>query len=107
MEREDVLSLILDAETEYRSAVRTSVKEAENYAAECRAQQTAHYEALELDWLHFENAETEKLEKALSAVERKEARKAIKAKGNLRAKYENKAEAISGRLFEEVLSIWR
>ena len=103
---EDILYLLLQAENEYHSAMKNAVKEAEDYADECRERQNGYIEELKKNWHLFENSENGKLEQMLSENERKLEAKAAELKEYLRISQKKKADLISERLKEEVLSLY-
>lgn len=105
---EDILSLILQAETEYRSFVEKAAEQAEGYAAECKERREAYIETLKQELNAFEKDENESLALTLAENERAMENEAAELKERLRACQAKKAEAISDRLAKEVLSLtWR
>jgi len=103
---ESILSLLLQAENEYDAAIKNAVKETENYADECRKEQDAYVDGLNRDWEIFEKSETDKLDKTLAETEQNLEIKMAELKNQLKLRQEKKAELISGRLKEEVISLY-
>ena len=104
--KEDVISEILRAENDYNYALSSAVKEAEQYAAEARAQQSAWQDKLRQDFRHFEKAERDRFEETLSESMRKMDEENTAAKELMRTRQQKKAGEISDRLKEEVLSLY-
>jgi predicted nucleic acid-binding Zn-ribbon protein len=86
--------------------MKNAVKAAEDYAAERRGEQNAYIEELKQNWHSFENSENEKLEKMLSEDEQRLELKTAELKDKLRISQKKKADMISERLKEEVLSLY-
>ena len=104
----EILSLLLQAESEYGSAMRSAIREAEAYAGERRREQEAYEEELKREWHRFEEEQNGALEKALALEEERMEAEAIILKERMRLRQEEKADEISERLKEEVLSqLWR
>ena len=103
---EDILYALLQAENEYQAAMKNAVKDAEDYADDCRNKQIAYIEELKQNWHLFEKSEKEKLEKRLSDDEQKLEIKAAELKRQLKISQEKKADLISERLKGEVLSLY-
>ncbi|MCL2518188.1 MAG: hypothetical protein FWF15_06450 [Oscillospiraceae bacterium] len=101
---EDILTLLLQVENEYQTAMRNAVKEMEEYADECRQKQLAYIEELKHGWNMFEKTENEKLAKMLSDDEERLETMTIELKNQLKLAQEKIAEMISERLKKEVLS---
>jgi len=100
------LALLLQAENEYNTAVKTAVSEAENYADGCKKNQNAFIESLKQEWHLFEKSENEKFEKILDENEQNLEAKTKELKKQLKINQERKADFISERLKEEVLSLY-
>ena len=106
--KEDILSLLLQAESEYHSSVKHAVKEAESYVENRRGEQAAYIERLKRNLVSFEKAEGDVLEQTLLDECKKMEGEAAKLKGQMKARQEGKADHISKLLKEEVLSLlWR
>ena len=106
--QENVLSLLLQTESEYHRAIRHAVKEAENYVQERRGTQAAYVEELRRKLLSFEESEGEALELKLLYESGKMEEEAERMKERMKKRQEEKADQISGVLKEEVLSLlWR
>ena len=103
---EDILYVLLQAENEYQSAMKNAVKEAEDYADGLRNKQAAYIEELKQNWHLFEVSENEKLEKMLFDDEQRLEAKTADLKEQLRISQKKKADLISERLKEEVLSLY-
>ena len=107
-DNEDILSLLLRVEDEYHEAMENAVKEAENYAEGCKEEQNAYLENLKRDWHSFEKAENDKLAQMLAENEKKLEAQTAELKNRLKTSQKNKADIISGRLKDEVVSlIWQ
>ena len=103
---EDILSVLLQAESEYHAAVNTAVKKGENYADNCRKKQSAYIETLKRDWDLFEKTESDKLKNTLSDDEKRMDKEKEESKEKLKISQKEKADTISERLKEEVLSLY-
>ena len=103
---DEIWYLLLQAEKEYDNSVKNAVKAAEDYAGERRKEQSAYIENLKLEWQNFEKSENNKLIETLSENERKLEIKAAELKNLLKISQKKKAELISERLKEEVLSLY-
>jgi hypothetical protein len=105
---EDILSLLLQAESEYHSYIKQSVKDAENYVETSRKKQTDYRGELEREFAAFEESESELLEhRLLLQCERME-RQAANLKEQMKARQQEKVEQISKHLKEEVLAaLWQ
>ena len=102
----DILRLILQEEKEYLNTVKKAVDKAEKYADDCKKKQSTYIEGLQQEWYMFEMAEKEKFEKALSEDEDKMELELAKSKEQLAICQKKKADIISERLKEEVLSLY-
>lgn len=100
------MSLLLQAENEYQIAMKSAVKDMEDYADECRQRLNAYIEELKNGWNMFEKMENEKLAKMLSEDERRLENKTVELKKHLKLNQEKMAEIISERLKKEVLSLY-
>ena len=106
--KEDILSLLLQTEEEYDSAVKDAVAEAEKYVDSRRKEQAEYTEEMRQELSAYERAESEKLELALAAESAKMESKAVILKQHMKARQMEKADWISELLKEEVLSLlWR
>lgn len=103
---EDILLLILKAEDEYDAAIKNAAKQAEEYADACKKQQTDYIESIKQNWHLFEKSEIEKLEAVLAETEQKLEAKTAELKIRLKASQKSKADFISKRLKEEVISLY-
>ena len=103
--KEDILSLLLQAESEYQGAVKKAVKEAESYVDDRRKEQAAYIEKLKQDLHMFEKTDSEMLEQMLIAESESMEEEMIKLKEQMKIRQEEKADRISGFLKEEVLSL--
>ena len=104
--KEDIISLILQAEKEYHNTMKKVVTEAEKYADDCKKKQSAYIDNMQEEWYSFEKAENDKFKKALYEDEQKMDIEMAKSKEQLKIRQEKKAELISDRLKEEVLSLY-
>ena len=100
----NVLDLILHAEKEYDNTIKNALKEAEIYVDDCKKMQSLYIENLNHEWFLFEEAEKERLEKALFEKEKMMEADIAKSKERLRICQNKKADIISDRLMKEVLS---
>jgi hypothetical protein len=106
--KEDILSLLLQAEYEYHSTVKHAVRDAEKYVENSRKEQAKHIEELRQKQLFFEKTENEIMEQTLLTESKRIEEKAARLKEQMKARQEDKADMISKRLKEEVLSLlWR
>lgn len=106
--KDDILSLLLQAENEYQRAMKAAVEDAEKYADDRRQEQTAYVGELKRDLSHFEKTESEKLEQELTAQSAEMEKEAVRLKEQMRTIQQEKADQISERLREEVLFlIWQ
>ena len=96
----------MQAEKEYHNKVKHALKDADKYVTDCQRKQSAYLDHLRHEWDLFEKAEREKLEKALLDDQQKLEHGLAKSKEQMRACQQKKAEAISERLKEEVLSLY-
>jgi len=103
---EDILSLLLQTESEYHAAMKNATKEAEDYADDSKEKQNAYIEGLKQEWDLFEKAENDKLAKMLADDEVRLEAKTAELKEQLRISQKKKADLISERLKEEVLSLY-
>ena len=103
--KDDTLSLLLQAEKEYHSAVKEAVRDAEKYADNRRAEQVVYLEEQKQTWRLFESAEGEKLEQALLVESEKLEEEAVKLKEQMKLRQTEKADWISERLKERVMSL--
>ena len=103
--QENVLSLLLQTESEYHSAMKHAVKEAEAYVDRRREEQTAYIEEQKRKLLFFEEFEGEALEQKLIDESARLEEEAAKQKDRMRKCQEDKADRISTLLKEEVLSL--
>jgi len=100
------MSMLLQAENEYHDAVKNAVKRAENYADNSKKRQAAYIEILKSDWDSFETDENAQLDKTLADDEQKLETEMEELKKHLKISQEKKADMISERLKEEVLSLY-
>jgi len=106
--KEDILSMLLQAENDYHTAVRNAVKEAEKYVEACRKEQAAYIEGLRLDFQAYEKEESIKLEQTLSSESAAMETEAARLMKKMKDRQTEKAGRISELLKEEVLSLlWR
>jgi len=103
---EDILSVLLQAESEYHAAVENAVENAGIYTDDCRKKQSAYIEVLKQDWDSFEKAESDKLENMLLKDEQKMEAEMEELRKRLKISQSEKADIISERLKEEVLSLY-
>jgi len=103
---EDILSLLLQAENEYHAAMENAVKDAENYADDCKKKQAAYIEDLKQDWHLFEKSENDRLDKMLDEKEQDLETKMAELKEQLKISQQKKADLISERLKEEVIFLY-
>jgi len=103
--KNDVLSVLLQAENEYHNVVRDSVKDAESYVERRRKEQADDNDRLKRKLEFFEKTESELLEQKLLAESERMERKAERLKEKMRIRQEEKADQISELLKEEVLSL--
>ena len=104
--KDEIITLILQAEREYHDAVKNAVNEAENYANESKMRQDADLEAMESEWRRSEEAENDKFQKSLHEDERKMIAEMAQKMEQLRKSQKEKMDSISERLKEEVLSLY-
>ena len=104
--KEDIINLILQAEKEYHNKLKKAVTEAEKYADDCKKKQGAIIDEMQEEWYSFEKAENEKLKNALYEDEQKMEIEMAKSKEQLKIRQIKKADLISDRLKEEVLSLY-
>ena len=102
---QDILSVLLQAESEYDSVIKHAVKEAENYVESRRNEQTAEIEELKRKLVAFEMTENEALEQTLIDEGEKMETEAARLKEQMKIRQEEKADRISELLKEEVLSL--
>jgi F0F1-type ATP synthase membrane subunit b/b' len=102
---EAVISSLLGAEDAYHAAVKKAMTDAENYANESKKAQRAYLEALKQEWELFEKTELKNLKIRLAEAEQKAEEETARIKERLKAEQEKKADMISDRLKEEVLSL--
>jgi hypothetical protein len=106
--KDDIFDLILHAEEGYKEALKGAMAEAGKYVDGCREKQSAYIEELRQGWDLYEKAETERFAVAISEEERKMEAETAEYIKQLRTCQEAKAEIISQRIKEEVLSsIWQ
>ena len=106
--KEDILALLLQAESEYRGAMKKAAKDAEQYADDRRSEQTAYIGEMKRHLRTFEKTESEKLEQMLAADNDRMEEEAAELKRQMKERQESLADQISERLKEEVLSLlWR
>lgn len=106
--KEDIFEHIMQAEEGYKEALKAALAEAGEYVDECRDKQSTYFEGLRQDWDMFESAENDRFAGALRNEELKMEADTAEYIKQLRANQELKAETISQRLKEEVLSsIWQ
>ena len=106
--KDDILSLLLQAETEYNTSVKAAAKGAGKYVDSRREQQAAYITGKKKEFSAFEKTESEKLEQSLIAESEKLEKEAAALKAKMRVRQEEKADRISELLKEEVLSLlWR
>ena len=103
--KEDILALLLQSEKEYRSAVKTAVADGEKYVAGRRKEQESQVSRLKTDFRAYEESESENLEQTLLDESGSMEREAAGLKMKMKQRQEEKAELISLRLKEEVLSL--
>ena len=106
MLKEDILNLILQAESEYHGTVRNALKEAEKYVDGCKEKQSAYIEDLKQEWHLSEEAESEQFGKTLSEDEQKMEAEIAELKKRLKICQEKKMDSVSERLKKEVLSVY-
>ena len=102
---EDILTLFLQAENEYHNAIKNAAQKGGDYADDSKAQQNVYIEKLKHDWYLFEKTETEKLSKMLFDDEQRLEAETAESKKRLKINQKKKADLISERLKEEVLSL--
>ena len=106
--KEDILFLLLQAESEYHSDVKTAVKEAENYVENRRKEQNVYISELKQNLAFFEKTENDKLEQRLIAEGERMEEEAVRLKKQMKIHQQEKADKISEILKEEVLSrLWQ
>jgi len=103
--KENVLQILLNVESEYHSGIKRAVREAENYVENRRNEQKAYIEEQKRKLGFFEETENEKLEKTLLAESERLEEEAANLKVLMKTRQMEKAEQISMRLKEEVLSL--
>jgi hypothetical protein len=104
--KDDILSLIRQAEKEYSTAVKSAVDEAEEYVVECRKILDSRIEDLKREWYLFAKTENEKFLNMLSEEEQKMEQETREMKERLKKLQISKADLISSRIKEEVLSLY-
>jgi len=105
---EDILSSLLQAESEYHSTVKNAIRDAENYVENRRKEQEAYIGGLRQELILFETAGNETLEQALLTESGKMEEEAARLKTQMKARQCGRADQISKHLKEEVLSLlWR
>ena len=108
MPNEDILNLILQAEKEYQTIMKNSVIDAGQYVDEGKAKQDAYFEELKRDWYLFAKGESQKYLKMLYEDEKRMETEIAELKEQYKLCQKKKADSISERLKEEVLSlIWQ
>ena len=108
MPKMDILTLVLQAEREYQSSMKSAVKDTEHYVDEGKMKQDAYFEELKRDWYLFAKGESQKYVEMLAEDEKRMEAEIAKSKEWYRKCQKEKADAISERLKEEVLSlIWQ
>ena len=98
-----IISLILQAENEYRDAVLRVGERAEVYADNCMKKQAADFREQKQALTLFEETENESLDRMIADDEQRMEKETAQIKKRLRACMEEKADAISDRLKKEVL----
>ena len=102
------MSPLLQAENEYRAAMKKAAKEAEYYESERKREQGDYIAGLNDEWHSFENAEIERLAKIIAEKERALESETADLKKRLQGDQQKKAGLISDRLKKEVFSaIWQ
>jgi peptidoglycan hydrolase CwlO-like protein len=101
----DALGLILQAEREYYIAIDKAVIEGKRYVDERKLKQEEHIKKEKNEWNLFEVSENEKLQSKLAKEEQRIEELLSELKDELKEMQEKKADIISTRLKEEVLSI--
>ena len=104
--KDNILNLILEAERDYLDALDNARLNGEGYVDERRKAQEEFLEKLKQEWLLFEKAEGDRLQKMFDDEERKMEAITVEKKEELRKLQEIMADTISQRLKEEVLSIY-
>ena len=104
--KDDFFNLILQAEKEYHEALVKIEKEGGKYIEGCKLNQHTYIEQLKQEWQLFEQSENEKFEKLFSEDEQKMEAEAVLKKEELLTMQKLKADMISSRLKEEVLSLY-
>jgi len=106
--KEDILALLLQTENDYRDAIKAAVEEGEQYVAGRRKEQESLINKLRADFRDYEESESEKLERTLLEECDRMENEAVRFKIEMKRRQEEKADQISQRLKEEVLSLlWR
>jgi len=106
--KENILSPLLQAEQEYQTAVKAAVDKAEHYAHDREQEQITFYEEGKKDWRRFEETESEKLKQTMAADGDIMEEQAIRLRKEMKLRQLEKADEISERLMEEVLStLWQ
>ena len=106
MLNKDIMYIIMQEEKEYLNTVKNAVNEAERYGNDSKKKQSVYIEGLQQEWYLFEKAENEKFQKALIEDEQKMEAEIVKSKEWLKICQKKKADIISERLKEEVLSLY-
>ncbi|MCL2164317.1 MAG: hypothetical protein FWH55_07980 [Oscillospiraceae bacterium] len=103
--KENVLSLILQIESDYHKAVDDAVEKADVYVTACRQDQRVFFSELDREWELFEAAEQKKFDIKLKEEEHRMEKELASRKIQLKARQQDFAELISERLKKEVLSL--
>jgi hypothetical protein len=106
MVKEDILTLIMKAEKDYNKSVDKAMADAKLYVDGKRKIQNDHVEELKREWYLYAKSENEKFLDMLLEKEREIDNESDTRKAELRAMQLEKAEAISERIKEEVLSLY-
>ena len=104
--KENILNLILQAEKEYHDALNKAMREGEKYVDDCKRKQDAFVEQLKRKWYLFEKTENENFQKKLLDEEQRMEAITTEKKDDLKNRQQLKADIISQRLKEEVLSLY-
>jgi hypothetical protein len=104
--KDNILNLILVAERDYLDALDKARLNGERYVDERRKAQDEFLEELKQEWLSFEKAEDERLQKMFVDEQRRMEAETVEQKKELKRLQEVIADTISQRLKEEVLSIY-
>jgi len=106
--KRELFAHIKGAEQDYKNTIHKSIIEAEKYVDERKRVQAADFEKLKYEWYLFEKSESEKFMHALSDDENRLEDEANDKKARLKACRDDKIEAVSERIKEEVRQlIWR